>query len=941
MPRPYTAAEIRESFLAFFASKGCVRYASAPLVPENDPTTLFTVAGMSQFKDMFLGRGTHPFTRATTSQKCLRVNDIMNVGRTARHHTFFEMLGHFSFNDYFKPEALRWIWEYYTEVVGLSVDRLSVSVHRTDAESYRFWRTDMGLPDAKIFHLGDKDNFWPANAPTEGPEGPGGYCSEIFYDLRTNDDPNDDLTSDTGRFVEIGNSVFPQFNVRKPNADGTPNLEQLGRTNVDFGGGLERLACMVQGKANNFDIDMLQTIVRGVSHVSAQAYVSATRDAAQEERNVLIRRVADHVRAISFCVADGALPSNLGRGYVVRRLIRRATLDIDKLGVSDARLHEVVPSVVEAMADAYPEVRARQELAVETLKAEEQTFRRTLKRGLELFARALERQQGSATFSGDDAFELVTTHGFPKEIIEELAGDQGMRLDEARFRSRWEGHTAVSSGKQVEVFTSTALQEAKPRLGPTPFTGYDELESATELTLLEVGGKEAREAAAGAEVRFALARTPFYAESGGQVGDSGVVAGEGFSIRVTDAQKDEGLVIHHGKVESGTARPGPVKAQVDSDKRKDITRHHSATHLLHAALGAVLGTHVEQQGSKVEAGALRFDFNNPSALSAEQLLAVEDWVNRQIHAGHKVDIRELPIDEARKLGAKAQFGEKYGAKVRVISMGGDVPVSRELCGGCHVHDTREIRAFRVVKEEATAAGIRRIVAVAGHAALKLAASEAEIANEVAQLVGMQNADDPRAIEGIAQSLKVPRKDLAARIEQMRNEVHELAGKLQATLITAEGTLVERVDHLQVELKRLRKLDESKQAQAAAGAADSLLGNIEDAGGVPLLVAQVDGLDAKALGQMADALRGKKPSLCVVLGSSAGGKSVLAAAVTKDLIARGLSAGTLVKTLAERIGGRGGGKPELAQAGGPYGAMVGAAVAAARPLVLQSAQQAKA
>jgi alanyl-tRNA synthetase len=937
MTRPFTANEIRESFLAYFATKGCVRYHSAPLVPENDPTTLFTVAGMSQFKDMFLGRGTHPFTRATTSQKCLRVNDIMNVGRTARHHTFFEMLGHFSFNDYFKKEALAWIWEYYTERIGLPVERLSVSVHRTDQESYRFWREQIGLPDSKIFHLGDKDNFWPANAPSEGPEGPGGYCSEIFYDLRTNEDPKDNLTSDTGRFVEIGNSVFPQFNVRKPNADGTPNLEQLGRTNVDFGGGLERLCCAVQGVVNNFDIDLFQTIIRRVCEVSGQTYARATRDRAAEERNVLLRRVADHARAISFCVADGALPGNTGRGYVVRRLIRRATIDIDKLGVADARLHELVPAVVEAMGDAYPEVRRRQELAAETLKAEEQAFRRTLKRGLELFARALERHQGARTFSGDDAFDLVTTHGFPKEIIEELVGDRGMAIDEARYQKRWNEHTTVSNTKQVEVFTSTALQEAKPRLGATPFVGYDELETATEITLLESGGGEVREAAAGSEVRFALARTPFYAESGGQVGDTGTVKGGDFEITVTDAQKDEGLVIHSGRVARGVARPGPVTASVDQDKRKDITRHHSATHLLNAALASVLGDHVEQQGSKVESQSLRFDFNNPTAVTAAQLVQVEDWVNSQIHAGHAVEIREMPIDEARRLGARAQFGEKYGAKVRVITMGPDAPVSRELCGGCHVGNTREVRAFRIVKEEATAAGIRRITAVAGRAALALAAAEAETAEEVATMLGMGRADDPKAIDAIAQSLKVPRKDLPARIEQMQKEVHELAGQLQATLITASGGMAERIDHLQIELKRLRKLKESRQAQAAAGAADELLGKVEDASGVPLLVARMDGLDAKALGQLAEALRNKRPSICVVLGSNAGGKAVLASAVTADVIARGVKAGDLVRQLAEGIGGRGGGRPELAQAGAPDGARVAEALAAAKPLVQQSAR----
>ncbi len=944
-PRPFTVSEIREAYLEFFASKGCVRYPSASLVPENDPTTLFTVAGMSQFKDMFLGRGTHPFTRATTVQKCLRVNDIMNVGRTARHQTFFEMLGHFSFNDFFKEEALSWIWEFLTQRLGLDPERMSVSVHRTDDESFRFWRDKIGIPEQRIFKLGDKDNFWPADAPTQGPEGPGGYCSEIFWDFRTNDDPNDNLTSDTGRFVEINNSVFPQFNVRKPNPDGTPNLEQLGRRNVDFGGGLERLACIMQDVYNNFDIDALQLIVQRVCGISGQQYDREARVGAQAERNVLLRRVADHVRAVTFCVADGALPANTGRGYVVRRLIRRATLDIDKLGVAEPRLHEIVDAVLASMGSAYPEIVRRADLVRDTLKAEEPAFRRTLRRGLELLAKAIERNKaagadspmGQKAFSGDDAFELVTTHGFPKEIIEELVGVEGMAIDEARFKARWDEHTAISNTKHIEVFTSTALQEAKPRLGATPFVGYDELESAVELTLIEVAGKEAAEAATGCEVRFALSRTPFYAESGGQVGDTGFVraADGGWEIRVTDTQKDEGLVIHSGQVTKGVARPAPAVAAVDADKRKDTTRHHSATHLLHAALGKILGDHVEQQGSKVEPASLRFDFNNPQAMTAEQLKSAEDWVNQQIHAGHIVGIAELAIEDARKLGAKAQFGEKYGAKVRVVTMGPDVPVSREFCGGCHVHDTREIRAFRIVKEEATAAGIRRIVAVAGRAALGMAAAEAEIADACAQLFGMARVEDPRAVELLAQALKVPRKELPGRIEQMQKEVSDLAGKLQTTIITGSGDLVERVDHLQIELKRLRKLNESKQAHAASSQADELLGRIEDVGGVPVLIAQVDGLEAKAMGQLAETLKSKRPSLCLILGGDAGGKAVLLSAVSKDLAARGISAGALIKQLAEAIGGRGGGKPELAQGGGPDGARVAEALAAAKPLVQQS------
>ncbi|MBA2479019.1 MAG: alanine--tRNA ligase [Planctomycetes bacterium] len=935
MPRPFTTAEIREAFLAFFADKGCVRYPSAPLVPENDKTTLFTVAGMSQFKDMFLGRGTHPFTRATTSQKCLRVNDIMNVGRTERHHTFFEMLGHFSFNDYFKKEALSWIWEFYTVRLGLAPERLTVSVHRTDDESYRFWIDVMGLPEDRIFKLGDKDNFWPASAPSEGPEGPGGYCSEIFYDLRTNDDPTDDLRSDTGRFVEIGNSVFPQFNVRKPHADGSPNLEQLGRTNVDYGGGLERLVCAVQGVVNNFDIDIFQTIIRSVTQVSGKAYDTATRDPEQKERNVLLRRVADHVRAITFCVTDGAQPSNVDRGYIVRRLIRRATLDIDRLGVADARLHEIVASVVAAMGEAYPEIVRRQELVVATLKAEEQMFRRTLRKGLELFQRALDRHQGQKTFSGDDAFELVTTNGFPKEIIEELLQAKGLAIDEKRFDERWAEFIRISQGgKAIEVFTSTALQEAKPKLGVTSFVGYDQLECESEITLLEADGRAVDRAPTGTRVRFALVRTPFYAESGGQVADIGTVSGGDFAIRVTDTQKDEGLVIHSGEVVSGTAHPGMVTAAVDADKRKDTVRHHSATHLLHSALGRVLGDHVEQQGSKVEPTALRFDFNNPGGLTREQLDAVENWVNEQIHAGHAVVIAEMPVDDARKLGAKAQFGEKYGKTVRVISMG-DGSVSRELCGGCHVQDTREIRAFRIVREEASSAGVRRITAVAGRAALALAAEEAEVAAECGQILGMTRVEDPRAIEDIARGLKVTRKELPARIEQMRGEVSALASKLQATIIEASGDLADRVEHLQTEIKRLRRLHEAKLAQAATGQADELIARVTDVAGVPLVAARVDGLDAKAMGQLADSLRSKQPSLCVVLVGDADGKAVVLSSVSKDLVARKLSAGNLVKSLAEQLGGRGGGKPELAQGGGPDPSRLDAVLAAVPSLVQQA------
>jgi len=940
MPKPFTVAEIREAFLAFFAEKACVRYPSASLVPENDPTTLFTVAGMSQFKDMFLGRGTHPFTRATTVQKCIRTNDIMNVGRTARHHTFFEMLGNFSFNDYFKKEAILWAWEFLTQRLGLDPLRLSISVHQIDDEAYRIWREDVGIPAERIFKLGDNDNFWPANAPKEGPEGPGGCCSEIFWDHRINNDPNDNLTSSTGRFVEIWNLVFPEFNVRKPHADGSPNLENLGRRNIDTGSGLERVAAVMQGVYNNFDIDLFQTIIRSVCAVSGTTYdksaVLGAKTKAAED-NALIRRIADHVRAVTFCIADGALPGNSDRGYIVRRLIRRATLDMDKLGVDEARLHEVVPAVVEAMGQAYPEVIRRHELARDTLKAEEQLFRRTLRKGLELFQRSLDKFKGGTVFSGDDAFELVTTHGFPKEVIAELAGADGLTVDEARFSLRWEEHTRISNTKQIEVFTSTALQEAKPRLGVTPFVGYQQTEVPSEITLLEVAGKEVAQASTGAEVRFALKTTPFYAESGGQIGDRGWVkgigAGRAFSIAVTDTQKDEGLVVHLGKVIEGTAMPGAVNAQVSADVRRATTRHHSATHLMHSALTKLLGDHIEQQGSKVEPTALRFDFNHPTALTREQITAIERWVGDAITAKHPVDIRVMPMVEAKSLGAKAQFGEKYGDAVRVVTMGtGDV--SREFCGGCHVTNTGDIGAFRIISEGASSAGIRRIVAVAGDEAAKLAAEEERVAHECARIVGLlrPGADDVRQVDDLARSFKAPFAEVPGRVSLLAREVDDLARKLGAQIQTLSGSLLQRVEQLQNELKRLRKLDEAKQSQAAAGAADAVLTSQIDVAGVPLVAAVVPGLDGKALRTLLDSLRSKRSSLCVVLGSVADGKVALVAGVSADLIKRGLSAGALIGKLAPLVGGRGGGKPDLAQAGGSDSAKLPEAIAAVQTLV---------
>ncbi len=934
MSRPFTAAEVREAYLSFFASKGCVRYPSAPLVPENDPTTLFTVAGMSQFKDMFLGRGSHPFTRATTCQKCIRTNDIMNVGRTARHHTFFEMLGNFSFNDYFKKETIHWAWEFLTQVLKLDQSRLSISVHQIDGEAYRIWRDEVGIPAERIFKMGDNDNFWPANAPKEGIEGPGGCCSEIFWDHCTNDDPNDNLTSSTGRFVEVWNLVFPEFNVRKPNADGSPNLENLGRTNIDTGGGLERLAAVMQGVYNNYDIDLFQGIIKQVEAISGVTYDSRVPLGAkdpQAESNALLRRIADHVRAVTFCIADGALPGNSDRGYIVRRLIRRATLDLNKLGCSQVRLFEVVPAVVVAMGQAYPEIVRRQQLASETLQAEEALFRRTLNKGLEMFQRALERQRGSGVFGGDDAFDLVATHGFPKEVIAELAAAEGLTLDEARFKVCWEEHQRVSTSKGVEVWKASALQDAKPRLGATTFTGYDQLIAPCTIRLIEVGGKETASAAQGSTVRFALDATPFYAESGGQVGDVGTVDGADFSIKVTEVQKDDGLFVHTGTVVKGSARPGQVTARVDAERRRDTTRHHSATHLLHAALGQFVGSHVEQQGSKVSSEELRFDVNNPKAVEATQLQQIEAWVNEQIAAKRPVTIRELPIDEARTVGAKAMFGEKYGAIVRVVSMGEGTPVSVEFCGGCHVGNTADIGAFRITGEGATAAGIRRITAVAGRAAQALIDGERQLAEAAGRSVGMPSVKDPKEVHELARAFKCKVEEVPARVAALAKEVH-MAGMTGGPEPTMTGGLVARVIILQDAIKQLRKRAEQQSAQAAAGAADAIAAQVRQAGPVAYIAVRLDGLDGKALRTLAEAVRGKRGDAVVVLASAHEGKAGLCAVVPAEWAKKGLSAGTIIAKLAPLVGGGGGGKPDFAQAGGKDPGGIDAALAQVPALV---------
>ncbi len=946
MAKSLTINELRSAYREFFTGRGHTAYRSASLIPENDPTILFTVAGMAQFKDMFLGRGTHEFTRATTCQKVVRTNDIMEVGRTPRHHTFFEMLGNFSFNDYFKREAITWAWEFLTDVLELEEARLSISVHETDDEAYDMWTKEVGVPAERVFRMGDADNFWPANAPADGPNGPGGYCSEIFWDFQTNDDPADNLTTGSDRFVEIWNLVFPQFNVCEPRVDGRLTLDNLGRTNIDTGMGLERMACVLQGKCNTFDTDLFQSIIADVIKISGARYVEGAtveRDGAEQcAMNTLLRRIADHVRAITFCIVDGALPSNTGRGYVVRRLIRRATLDSNKLGLTESRLYEVVGAVVQNMGEAYPDLVRRRDLVEQTLKAEEESFRKTLSRGLDMLQRGIvaHKQAQKIVFSGDDAFELFTTHGFPRELIDEILEPEGLQVDEEQYQARWAAFVAVSHSKTIDVFTSSALQEAKPRLGATPFIGYDDLEQTVTITLLEHDGKEVEEAEAGAVVRIALDKTPFYAESGGQVGDVGTLVGtdsEGhrFEVSVTDTQKDEGLVVHIGTVLSGTAQPVGVRACVDKETRASTTKHHSATHLLHSALCSVVGDHVEQQGSKNDPEMLRFDYNNPGAPKKQQLQEVQAWVQQRIAEKHAVTTVEMDIEAARVAGAKAQFGEKYGDAVRVVTMG-SADVSIELCGGCHVRNTEEIGAFRIIKDEASAAGIRRIVAVVGAAAEELQGEEQRIIDACAHVFGM-DAGNTEDVPALVALYKASGDELVDRVQKQVAQLRAAEAAVDATETALEGSVLERIEASQKAVKSLQRRKEEQQAQAAVAAIDDILSTGQTLAGVQVFTARLDGVDGKALRQVADVIKQKEPEHIAVLAagpahSEKGGKALLAVSVGESCVKKGVKAGALVGQLAKIIGGGGGGKPDYAQAGGKKPEQIDAALAEAKVVI---------
>jgi alanyl-tRNA synthetase len=857
--------ELRERYLAFFESKGCVRRPSDVLVPRWDPSVLFTPAGMNQFKDHFLGKCKLDFTRATTCQKCLRTGDIDNVGRTAYHHTFFEMLGNFSFGDYFKRDAINWAWEFLTgkKWLGLPADRLTVSVYQDDDEAADIWKRDIKLSPERIERMGENDNFWPAGAPSQGPDGVCGPCSEIFFH------------PGQGGSVEIWNLVFTQFNrVGEP----PNNLRPLPSKNIDTGMGLERTAAVLQGVDSNFHIDILRPIVEAAADVCGIDYEPAS------DQGRRLRRITDHVRACAFAIHEEVYPGPRKERYVIKRLLRRAVLDGHQLGLHAPFLHRLVPVVAEMMKRPYPELQQTIERVSQVIEKEEDNFFSTIDDGLDRIERtfAAMRKEGRMMVAGHEAADMYTTHGFPPELFETMAAEHNLTFDWEGYRRAMEEHGEKSGpdGKQ-ELFKSGPLDGLKKALHGTEFLGYDTMEAEAKVVGLIAHDQlcdQIDEVNHAEPIIVVLDRTPFYGESGGQMGDTGEIVGDGFRFQVIDAQKESNFILHRGHLRSGIIRQGvQVKARVNADRRQGIRRAHSATHILHYALQRHLGKHAQQQGSKVDRDWLRFDFANPRSVSRDELAKIEDEVNAQVVEAAPVSWTTLPIAEARQAGAMMLFGEKYPDVVRMVSMG---EFSKELCGGTHLDNTGQVGLFRIVGEESVAAGTRRITAVTGPEALS------------------RSRKNEASLAEAAAVLRVPQADVPDRVAALVKEVRDLKKQL------ASG------------------------GRVGGASADELLSSAVEVGGAKLIVAELPEAGADALRQLIDQLRRKAGACAVLLASHTEGKVVLVAGITKDLEAKGMNAGAWVREAAAVVGGSGGGRADMAQAGGKHPEKLPAALEAA-------------
>ncbi|EDH3762677.1 alanine--tRNA ligase [Salmonella enterica subsp. enterica] len=862
-----STAEIRQAFLDFFHSKGHQVVASSSLVPNNDPTLLFTNAGMNQFKDVFLGLDKRNYSRATTSQRCVRAggkhNDLENVGYTARHHTFFEMLGNFSFGDYFKHDAIQFAWELLTgeNWFALPKERLWVTVYETDDEAYEIWEKEVGIPRERIIRIGDNkgapyasDNFWQM-----GDTGPCGPCTEIFYDHGDHiwGGPPGSPEEDGDRYIEIWNIVFMQFNRQ---ADGT--MEPLPKPSVDTGMGLERIAAVLQHVNSNYDIDLFRTLIEAVAKVTG----------ATDLGNKSLRVIADHIRSCAFLVADGVLPSNENRGYVLRRIIRRAVRHGNMLGAKETFFYKLVGPLIEVMGSAGEELKRQQAQVEQVLKAEEEQFARTLERGLALLDEELAKLQGD-TLDGETAFRLYDTYGFPVDLTADVCRERNIKVDEAGFEAAMEEQrrrAREASGFGADYNAMIRVDSA------SEFKGYDHLELNGKVTALFVDGKAVEAINAGQEAVVVLDQTPFYAESGGQVGDKGELKGAGFTFAVDDTQKYGQAIGHLGKLSAGALKVGDaVQADVDEARRARIRLNHSATHLMHAALRQVLGTHVAQKGSLVSDKVLRFDFSHNEAMKPSEIRQVEDLVNAQIRRNLPIETHIMDLEAAKAKGAMALFGEKYDERVRVLSMG---DFSTELCGGTHASRTGDIGLFRIISESGTAAGIRRIEAVTGEGAMATVHAQSDRLNDIAHL--------------------------------LKGDSQNLGDKVRAVL--------ERTRQLEKELQQLKD-------QAAAQESANLSSKAVDLNGVKLLVSELAGIEPKMLRTMVDDLKNQLGSTVIVLATVVEGKVSLIAGVSKDVTDR-VKAGELIGMVAQQVGGKGGGRPDMAQAGGTDAAALPAALA---------------
>jgi alanyl-tRNA synthetase len=862
------AADIREKFLKFFESKGHTIVRSSSLVPGNDPTLLFTNSGMVQFKDVFLGTESRPYSRATTSQRSVRAggkhNDLENVGYTARHHTFFEMLGNFSFGDYFKRDAIHYCWELLTKVYGLPPEKLTVTVYQEDDEAFAIWENEIGVPKERIIRIGDNkgaryasDNFW-----TMGDTGPCGPCSEVFYDHGPEvwGGPPGSPEEDGDRFIEIWNLVFMQFN-----RDAQGNMTKLPKQSVDTGMGLERLAAVLQHVHSNYEIDLFQSLIK------AAARETGTPDLTNNSLKV----IADHIRACSFLIVDGVIPGNEGRGYVLRRIVRRAIRHGYKLGRKGAFFHKLVADLVEQMGAAYPELKEAQTRVTDVLRQEEERFFETIEHGMSMLETALAEldAKGSKQLDGELAFKLHDTFGFPLDLTADVCRERGITVDEAAFDEAMarQREQARSAGK---FKSAQGLEYAGEK---TTFHGYEnEIFDDAKIVAIYVDGVSAKEAQPGQQAVVVLDHTPFYAESGGQAGDQGVLANAAVRFAVADTLKVQSDVVgHHGSVEQGTLKVGDVvKAEIDTVRRLRTARNHSATHLMHKALREVLGSHVQQKGSLVDPDKTRFDFAHNAPMTDEQIRRVEEIVNAEVLANAPGIVRVMPYDEAVKGGAMALFGEKYGDEVRVLDLG----FSRELCGGTHVNRTGDIGLFKIVMEGGVAAGIRRVEAITGDNAVRFV------------------------------------QELDARINAA-----------SAVLKAQPSELTQRITQVQEHVKSLEKELGALKSKLASSQGDELVSQAVEIGGVHVLAAQLPGADGKTLRETVDKLKDKLKNAAIVLAAVDGNKVSLIAGVTAEA-SKKVKAGDLVNFVAQQVGGKGGGRPDMAQAGGTEPQNLAAALA---------------